>query len=144
MKLSKIVKTVLYILCLLSISSCGRKESPLRTGKFKVIDIKDDIFLSATNSSMLSCQKDYVMYDDIIYTKTDSNIKIGDSISLMYVPKTESYYIKDNFPRNYNSVENSEINHITTIISLMLLAGLCIGMVWSVYMDIREYYHTNL
>lgn len=139
MKLSKVVKTVLYILCLLSISSCGKKELPLRIGKYKVIEIKQSIF-----GATLSCQKDYVMYDDIIYTKTDSNIKIGDSISLMYVPKTESYYIKDNFPRNYNSVENSEINHITTIISLMLLAGLCIGMVWSVYMDIREYYHTNL
>ena len=45
------------------------------------------------------------MYDDITYTKADSNIKVGDSISLMYVPKTGSYYIKDNFPQNYNSVE---------------------------------------
>ena len=101
MKLTNVFKTVVCIFIFLSVSSCGKKESPHRIGKFKVIDIKNDNFLSTINRSTLSCQNNYVMYDDIVYTKADSNVKIGDSISIMYVPKTEYYYIKENFPKNY-------------------------------------------
>jgi len=114
MKLSKTFKTAIYVTILLSLFSCGKKESPHRIGKFKVIDINK-------SSQSLSCEKGYVMYDDVMYTKADSNIKVGDSISIMYVPKTESYYIKENFPKNYNYIES--VNDSTTRVTMLIFVA---------------------
>lgn len=138
MKLSKVFKTAIYIFIFLSLSSCGKKESPNRIGKFKVIDIKNDKFLSITSKSTLSCQNNYVMYDDIVYTKADSTTKIGDSISIMYVPKTECYFVKENFPKNYNAVENSNISIITGILSAIISTFILISIVYWVYKDLRK------